>query len=83
EKNPRENASAVTLRSGKQFELQPKKYPPQDEAAESSSSKNDPIPTSSQQDATQKVSDPKLNVPSFVTPPPFPSRLRKSKKDEV
>ncbi|XP_062088503.1 uncharacterized protein LOC133795067 [Humulus lupulus] len=61
EMNPKENASAVTLRSGTQYD------PPINEDVP-------PKPT------TPTQLSPK---PTIVIPPPFPSRLKKTKKEEV
>ena len=69
--NPRENANAITLRSGKLLET-PQKYNTQREVntIASSSHPNEP---------KEKVT-PKPSFPSFITPPPLPSKLAKSKK---
>ena len=71
---PKENVSAVTLRSGKTMEappnsqqvVPPKEATPKDEKAHSKPPK-----------ASLKPS-----ILYYVTPPPFPSRLVKSKNEE-
>ena len=70
--NIRENANAITLRSGKQLETPQKDNAQRDEnTITSSSHPNEP---------KEKVT-PKPSFPSYITPP-FPSRLEKSKKEE-
>ncbi|XP_062093481.1 uncharacterized protein LOC133799483 [Humulus lupulus] len=77
-RNPRENSNAITLRDGKTYD--PPTIP---------SSLNDvPLPPiqSAQQDkdgTPTTTPKPKLNIPTYVTTPPFPSRMIKTKKDEV
>ena len=71
--NPRENVNAMTLRSGKQLETPQKdNVQREDNTIASSSNPNKP----------QKKVIPKPSFPSYITPPPFPSRLAKSKKEE-
>ncbi|XP_062114663.1 uncharacterized protein LOC133825777 [Humulus lupulus] len=72
EKNPRENASAVTLRSGTSYD--PPKVPSPPPVP------NTPPPPTNDNDPPITASLPKPTVTSHITPPPFPSRLRKSKK---
>ena len=71
--NPRENVNAMTLRSGKQLET-PQKDNVQRE--------DNTIASSSHPNKPQKKVIPNPSFPSYITPPPFPSRLAKSKKDE-
>ncbi|XP_062114334.1 uncharacterized protein LOC133825398 [Humulus lupulus] len=77
-RNLRENANAVTLRDGKTYD--PPTIP---------SSSNDaslPPNHSSQQHKDETPTTPpkpKPTIPIYVTIHPFPSRLRKTKKDEV
>ncbi|XP_062109887.1 uncharacterized protein LOC133821759 [Humulus lupulus] len=78
EMNPKENASAVTLRSGTQYD------PPNPPVPSTLSSKpqvdcsvNDDVPP---KPTTPTQLRPK---PTIVIPPPFPSRLKKTKKEEV
>ncbi|XP_062075604.1 uncharacterized protein LOC133779690 [Humulus lupulus] len=74
----RENANAITLRDGKTYD--PPIIP---------SSINDaPLPptqsTQQDKDETPTTSPkPKPTIPTYVTTPPFPSRLRKTKKYEA
>ncbi|XP_062086125.1 uncharacterized protein LOC133792231 [Humulus lupulus] len=77
EMNPKENASAVTLRSGTQYD------PPSPPMPSKLSSKpqvdcsvNEDVPP---EPTTPTQLSPK---PTFVIPPPFPSRLKKTKKEE-
>ena len=71
--NPRENANAITLRNGKQLETPQKDNAQREEnTIASSSHPNDP---------KEKVT-PKPYFPSYITPPPFPIWLAKSKKEE-
>ena len=71
--NPRENANAITLRSGKQLETPQKNNAQREEnIIASSSHPNEP---------KEKVT-PKPSFPSYINPPPFPNRLEKSKKEE-
>ncbi|XP_062104265.1 uncharacterized protein LOC133815441 [Humulus lupulus] len=76
--NPKENASAVTLRSGMQYD------PPSPPMPGKLSSKpqvdcsvNEDVPP---KPTTLTQLNPKR---TFVIPPPFPSRLKKTKKEEV
>ena len=71
--NPRENANAITLRSGKQLET------PQKDNAQR---KENTIASSSHPNEPKEKVTPKPSFPSYITPPPFPSRLEKSKKEE-
>ncbi|XP_060969695.1 uncharacterized protein LOC133036933 [Cannabis sativa] len=75
-KNPKENASAVTLRSGKQYDppiiLKPKIVPPEPQDDNPGDEIEAPKPNN--------LVPPK---PTFSTPPPFPRRLKKTKKEEV
>ena len=71
--NPRENVNAMTLRSGKQLET-PQKNNVQRE--------DNTIASSSHPNKAQKKVIPKPSFPSYITPPPFPSRLATSKKEE-
>ena len=71
ERNPKENVSAVTLRSGKQYDP-PATPPPQP-------SPGTPLPTNDLP-PTAPVSKPV--IPHYVTQPPFPSRLRPKPKEE-
>ena len=66
--NPRENANANTLRNGKQLET-PQKYNAQRE--------ENTISSSSHPNEPQEKVTPKPSFPSYITPPPFPSRLEK------
>ena len=71
--NPRENANTITLRSEKQLETPQKDNVQREESTIASSSHpNEP---------KEKVT-PKPSFPSYITPPPFPSRLAKSKNEE-
>ncbi|XP_065854963.1 uncharacterized protein [Euphorbia lathyris] len=82
ETNPRQNASAVTLRSGRDLVL-PKTKPPCDRqqattkenevtGRETDSSTNDKLPRKEVEDQD----------PPLVIRPPFPSRLAKSKREK-
>ncbi|XP_062089339.1 uncharacterized protein LOC133795892 [Humulus lupulus] len=77
-RNPRESANAITLRSGKTYD--PPTIP--------STLNNVPLPPNqpSQQDKDETPTitpNPKPTIPTYVTTPLFPSRLRKTKKDEA
>ncbi|XP_062114092.1 uncharacterized protein LOC133825120 [Humulus lupulus] len=78
EMNPKENASAVTLQSGKQYD------PPSPPMPSKLSSKPQ-VDCSVNEDVPPKPTNPtQLNPkPTFVIPPSFPSRLKKTKKEEV
>ncbi|XP_062075976.1 uncharacterized protein LOC133780116 [Humulus lupulus] len=78
EMNPKENASAITLRSGTQYD------PPTPPMPSKFSSKPQ-VDCSVNEDVPPKPTTPtQLNPkPTFVIPPPFPSRLKKTKKEEV
>ena len=65
ERNPKENVSAVTLRSGKQYN--PPAHPPPQPSPDTPLPTND-LPT------TAPVSKPV--IPHYIPQPPFPSRLR-------
>ena len=85
EKNPRENASAVTLRSGATYD--PPNQPSQSAPITSPNLYTSPAATNDQptlnpKDPPVTIPRPKPTIPTYVTPPPFPSRLRKSKKEE-
>ena len=71
--NPRENANAITLKKGKQLET------PQKDNAQR---KENTIASSSHPSEPKEKVTPKPSFPSYITPPPFPSRLAKSKKKE-
>ena len=73
EVNPKQNASAVILRSGKELQEPSKKVT---EHVEDELEKNELMPKS--QDAQPTRAKP---LP-IVIPPPFPSRFAKSKKEE-
>ncbi|KAH9659131.1 hypothetical protein KPL70_023750 [Citrus sinensis] len=73
EVNPKQNASAVILRSGKELQEPSKKVT---EHVEDELEKNELMPKS--QDAQPTKAKP---LP-IVIPPPFPSRFAKSKKEE-
>ena len=60
--NPRENASAITLRSGKQLET------PQKDNAQR---KENTIASSLHSNEPKEKVTPKLSFPSYITPPPF------------
>lgn len=79
--NPRENASAVTLRSGKILEEAPRKL--KDHVDESTQEKNLACEKDETTDPTSgsKVNS-KSSIPTNVPSPPFPSRFAKSKRDE-
>ncbi|XP_022871282.1 uncharacterized protein LOC111390467 [Olea europaea var. sylvestris] len=79
--NPRENASAVTLRSGKILEETPRKM--KDQVEESTQEKNLACEKDEAKTPTSgsKV-DSKSPIPTYVPSPPFPSRFAKSKRDE-
>uniref|UniRef100_A0A803QRD5 Retrotransposon gag protein n=1 Tax=Cannabis sativa TaxID=3483 RepID=A0A803QRD5_CANSA len=76
ERNPKENASAVTLRSGKHYDppiiLKPKPVPskPQDDSREG-------------ENEAPKPKNPTPSKPTIAIPPPFPSKLKNTKKEEV
>ncbi|XP_062113692.1 uncharacterized protein LOC133824735 [Humulus lupulus] len=77
-RNPRENINESRLRDGKTYD--PPTIP--------SISNDAPLtPTqSAQQDKDETPTtppNPKPTIPTYVTTPPFPSRLRKTKKDEA
>ncbi|XP_062103883.1 uncharacterized protein LOC133815004 [Humulus lupulus] len=77
-RNPRKNVNAITLRDGKTYD--PPTIP--------SSSNNSPLPPtqSAQKDKDETPTTtpkPKPTITTYVTTPPFPSRLRKIKKYEV
>ncbi|XP_062119055.1 uncharacterized protein LOC133832769 [Humulus lupulus] len=78
EMNPKENASAVTLRSGKQYDSPSPPMP-------SKLSSKPQVDCSVDEDVLPKPTNPiqPAPKPTFVTPPPFPSRLKKIKKEEV
>ncbi|XP_062093915.1 uncharacterized protein LOC133799944 [Humulus lupulus] len=78
EMNPKENASAVTLRSGTQYDLPSPPMP-------SKLSSKPQVDCSVNEDFPPKPTTPtQLNPkPTFVIPPPFLSRLKKIKKEEV
>ncbi|XP_062103930.1 uncharacterized protein LOC133815059 [Humulus lupulus] len=78
EMNPKENASAVTLRSGKQYD------PPSPPMPSKMSSKPQ-VDCLVDEDVPPKPTSPTQPTPkpTFVTPPPFPSRLKKTKREEV
>ncbi|XP_062081019.1 uncharacterized protein LOC133785820 [Humulus lupulus] len=69
-RNPRENANAITLRDGKTYDPPTIPLPP----IQSAQKDKDETPTT--------TLNPKPTIPTYVTTPPFPSRLRKTKKDE-
>ncbi|XP_062115482.1 uncharacterized protein LOC133829722 [Humulus lupulus] len=73
-----ENASVVTLRSGKQYD------PPSPPMPSKLSSKSH-VDCSVDEDVPPKPTNPTQPnpKPTFVTPPPFPSRLKKTKREEV
>ena len=71
--NPKENVNAMTLRSGKQLET-PQKDNVQRE--------DNTIASSSHPNKPQNKVIPKPSFSSYITPPPFPSRLATSKKEE-
>ncbi|XP_062113996.1 uncharacterized protein LOC133825008 [Humulus lupulus] len=77
-RNPRENTNAITLRDGKTYD--PPTIP--------SSSNDAPLsltqPAQQDKDETPTTTPkPKLTIPTYATTPPFPSHLRKTKKDEA
>ncbi|XP_062119327.1 uncharacterized protein LOC133833085 [Humulus lupulus] len=78
EMNPKENASVVTLRSGTQY------VPPSPPMPSKLSSKPQ-VDCSVNEDVPPKPTTPtQLSPkPTFVIPPPFLSRLKKTKKEEV
>ena len=71
--NPKENANTITLRSGKQLET------PQKENVQREENK---IASFSHPREPKEKLTPKPSFPSYITPPPFPNRLAKSKKEE-
>ncbi|XP_026458795.1 uncharacterized protein LOC113359363 [Papaver somniferum] len=76
--NHKENANAIELRSGKQVE-KPETSPVshesdlEKEAGETAPKKADPVTNSNS----------KTRVPTYATPPPFPSRFAKSNKETL
>ncbi|XP_062080417.1 uncharacterized protein LOC133785179 [Humulus lupulus] len=77
-RNPRENANSITVRDGKTYD--PPTIP--------SNSDEAPLPPTqfSQQDKDETpTTSPNLKptISTYVTTPPFPSRLRKTKKNEA
>ncbi|XP_062085501.1 uncharacterized protein LOC133791574 [Humulus lupulus] len=76
--NPKENANVVTLRRGKQYD------PPSPPMPSKLSSKPQ-VDCSLDEDVPPKPTNPTQPTPklTFVTPPHFPSRLKKTKKEEV
>ncbi|XP_057792999.1 uncharacterized protein LOC131009358 [Salvia miltiorrhiza] len=83
EMNPKENASAVTTRSGRILaEPQPKQQDKEkpDEAKDDAISEKSPESTES---ISSKVSGkPKVSIPQSLIAPPFPSRLAQNKRIE-
>ncbi|XP_057774478.1 uncharacterized protein LOC130993565 [Salvia miltiorrhiza] len=83
EMNPKENASAVTTRSGRILaEPQPKQQNKDkpDEAKDDAISEKSPEST---EPSSSKVSGkPKVSIPQSLTAPPFPSRLAQNKRIE-
>ena len=71
--NPKENANAITLRSGKQLETLQKDNAQREENT---------IASSSHLNELKEKITPKPFFPSYITPSPFPNRLKKSKKEE-
>ncbi|XP_057802485.1 uncharacterized protein LOC131017780 isoform X2 [Salvia miltiorrhiza] len=84
EMNPKENASAVTTRSGRilvepQLKQQDKEEKP-DEAKDDAISEKSPEST---EPSSSKVSGkPKVSIPQSLIAPPFPSRLAQNKRIE-
>ncbi|XP_062093889.1 uncharacterized protein LOC133799915 [Humulus lupulus] len=76
--NPKENASAVTLRSRNQYD------PPSPPMPSKLSSKPQ-VDCSVDEDVPPNPTNPTQPTPkpTFITPPPFPSRLKKTKNEEV
>ncbi|XP_057808483.1 uncharacterized protein LOC131022960 [Salvia miltiorrhiza] len=83
EMNPKENASAVTTRSGRILaEPQPKQQDKEkpDEAKDDAISEKSPEST---EPISSKVSGkPKVSIPQSLIAPPFPSRLAQNKRIE-
>ncbi|XP_057802812.1 uncharacterized protein LOC131018106 [Salvia miltiorrhiza] len=84
EMNPKENASAVTTRSGRILvEPQPKQQDKEeklDEAKDNAVSEKSPEST---EPISSKVSGkPKVSIPQSLIAPPFPSRLAQNKRIE-
>ena len=75
--NPRENASVVTLKSGKNLETPPTTPKKVTHKEEEQRKEN----TSQLATSSQKI-DPKPSTPFHLTPHLFPSRFTKSKKEE-
>ena len=71
--NPKQNASAITLRSGKELRK------PNEEASKYATKEEIKKEVATPQKQNTQLQQP----PTFVTPPPFPSRFAKSKKEEV
>ncbi|XP_022891975.1 uncharacterized protein LOC111406840 [Olea europaea var. sylvestris] len=79
--NPRENASAVTLRSEKILEEASRKMKYQVE--ESTQKKNLACEKDEAKTPTSRYKvDSKSHIPTYIPSPPFPGRFAKSKKDE-
>ncbi|XP_062100974.1 uncharacterized protein LOC133806892 [Humulus lupulus] len=77
-RNPRENANAITLRDDKTYD------PPTIPSRSNDASL--PPTQSAQQDKDETATltpKPKPAIPTYVTTPLFPSRLRKTKNDEA
>ncbi|KAI3708750.1 hypothetical protein L2E82_38167 [Cichorium intybus] len=72
EKNPKHNASAITLRSGKAYDGS---RMPEDEEDELEVKKDE---ATSSNNKKQK----QVQIEAQVTPPPFPSRLRNMKREK-
>ncbi|XP_026378815.1 uncharacterized protein LOC113273285 [Papaver somniferum] len=66
--NPKESVNAISLRSGKQVEQPNQQDKVHEELVED-------------KEETTPKDDPKEPVPTFTTPPPFPSRFANSKKE--
>ena len=74
--NPKDNVSAITLRSGRQLEETSKG---RKETDKDLGIEKDEVTTSREENMTQKV----ISKPSILTyNPPFPSRFAKTKKEE-
>ncbi|XP_057784322.1 uncharacterized protein LOC131001771 [Salvia miltiorrhiza] len=84
EMNPKENASAVTTRSGRILvEPQPKQ---QDKEEKPDEAKDDAIseesPESTEPSSSKVSGKPKVSIPQSLIAPPFPSRLAQNKRIE-
>uniref|UniRef100_A0A6N2NBX1 Reverse transcriptase n=1 Tax=Salix viminalis TaxID=40686 RepID=A0A6N2NBX1_SALVM len=79
EVNPRENANAIVLRSGKEVQTSsPRLTVPKEIKKEGNTPLESPLPKSSNEVSIEST----MHKPNTLVAPPFPSRLAKTKKEE-